>query len=100
MTYSSVVKIITAFDYDSANSHDIVTLLEQVFRYHDGLSRDGGPFIVAQGVLQKYEDAVRKRAAPELHRKVVGHCVELRSTLTQFDTFLRRLEKDNAQTRP
>lgn len=99
MTYSSVVKTIQEFDYDSANAHDVVVLLEQVFRYHDGLARDGGPYLVAQGVMTKYEEAVRRKAAPDLHMKVKGRCAELRSTLAQFDDSLRKLEKENAQTR-
>ena len=90
---------INEFDFDNAEPHDLAVLLEQVFMYHDARSRDGGPIIVAQGVLQKFEESVRRRAAPDLHRQVTGRCIELRSTLTQFDTLLRSLEKDNGQAR-
>ena len=91
---------INDFDFENAEAHDLAVLLEQIFMYHDARSRDGGPIIVAQGVLKQYEESVRRRAAPELHVRVKGRCSELRSTLTQLDTLLRRLEKDNGQASP
>lgn len=90
---------INAFDFDAASPSDIAVLLEQVFTYHNDSSRNGGPIIVAQGVISKYEESVRRRATPELHEKVKGHCAELRSTLSQLNDVFRQLEKDNAQTR-
>jgi len=91
---------INSFDFERAEPHDLAVLLEQIFMYHDARARDGGPIIVAQGVLKQFEESVRRRAAPELHAQVKGRCVELRSTVTQLDTLLRRLEKDNGQARP
>lgn len=94
----SLQQRINEFDFDNASPADLAVLLEQVFMYHDARARDGGPIIVAQGVLRRFEESVRRRAAPELHTQVRGRCIELRSTLGQFDALLRQLEKDNAQT--
>jgi hypothetical protein len=91
---------INATDFDTATPNDIAILLEQVFLHHDDRCRDGGPMIVAQGVIKQFEESVRRRAAPELHEKVKGRCAELRSTLGQLDDVFRKLERDNAQTRP
>jgi hypothetical protein len=88
---------INDFDYDTASISDLAVLLEQVYMYADARARNGGPIIVAQGVLTKWGDAIRRRAAPELHDKVKGRCAELRSTVDQLGTLLGRLEKDNAK---
>lgn len=85
---------IQTFDFDNASPHDLAVLLEQVFLYHDTRSRGGGPIIVAQGVIRQYEEAVRRKAAPELHAKTGKHLREMRSTLVQFETTLRGLEAD------
>lgn len=90
---------IDATNFDTATPSDLAILLEQVFMHHDDRCRDGGPMIVAQGVIKKFEESVRRRAAPELHAQVRVRCAELRSTLVQLDELLRRLEKDNAQAR-
>lgn len=87
-------------DYETVTPPELAVVLEQVFLYHDDRVRGGGPIITAQGILSKYEESVRRRAAPELHVKVKGRLSEIRSTLTQVDALLGRLEKDNAQTRP
>lgn len=88
------------FDYDTASISELVTLLEQIFTNHDPRVRDGGPFVVAIGVLTKFEESVRRRAAPELHDKVKGRTSELRSTVTQLSDLLRKLERDSAQASP
>ncbi len=90
---------INAINFETATPTDLAILLEQIFNYHDSHSRDGGPILVAQGVISRYEEAVRRRTAPDLHLKTAEHCRELRSTLVQFETSLRSLEKDNAQSR-
>jgi hypothetical protein len=89
--------LINNFDFDTAKPHDLAVLLEQIFMYHDARSRDGGPLITAQGVIQKYEDAVRKKAAPDLYDRVRGRCAELRSTVDQLGTLLSKLEKDSGK---
>lgn len=89
---------INEFDYDNAEPHDIAVLLEQIFMYHDTRARNGGPIIVSQGVLKSWEEAIRRRAASELHDKVKGRCAELRSTVDQLGTLLSKLEKDNGKT--
>lgn len=99
MTASVVAKTLKEFNYDEAEPHDIAVLLEQVFMHYDGRSRDGGPIIVAQGVLKKYEDAVRKKAAPELHEKISGRCGELRAAVGDLEGLLRKMEKDSGQAR-
>jgi hypothetical protein len=86
-------------DYDTITHTELATLLEQVFLYDDNRVRGGGPIITAQGILQKYEESVRRRAAPELHNKVKGRLSAIRSSLTEVNALLGRLEKDNAQTR-
>lgn len=93
----NINSLITQFDYDIANPHDLAVLLEQIFLYHDSRSRDGGPLLVAQGVIKKYEESIRRRAAPELHTRVKGRCVELRSTMDQLGELLRQLEKDSSK---
>lgn len=90
---------INDFDFDTAAPHDLAVLLEQIFLYHDDRSRDGGPIIVAMGVISRYEESVRRRAAPELHKKIRARNLELREVLSHLETATRGLEKDNAQTR-
>lgn len=87
---------IESFDFDNSSPHDLAVLLEQVFLYQDNRSRDGGPIIIAQGVIKRFEDSVRKRAAPELHAKTGKHLRDMRSSLVQFETTLRVLEADAA----
>lgn len=97
---SSLNDRINEFDYENATTADLAVLLEQIFMYHDARARNGGPLIVSQGVLERWGESIRRRAAPELHDKVKGRCSELRSTVDQLGTLLKRLEKDNAQARP
>ena len=90
---------INDFDFESAQPHDLAVLFEQIFLHHDSRSRDGGPILVAIGVITRYEESVRQRAAPELHKKVRARHTELREVLVHLETAIRGLEKDNAQTR-
>jgi hypothetical protein len=86
-------------DYETVTPADLAVVLEQVFLYYDDRVRGGGPIITAQGILKKYEESVRRRAAPSLHVEVKGRIAEIRSSLEQVDTVLARLEKANGQTR-
>lgn len=86
------------FDFENAEPHDLAVLLEQIFMYHDARCRDGGPIIVAQGVIKKFEDAIRRKAAPEIHANTGVQLREMRSALVQFETSLRSLERDTART--
>jgi len=90
---------ISNFDFDNAQPYDLAVLLEQVFLYHNDRSKDGGPIIVAQGILRLYEASVRKRSAPELHSKTISHLRELRSDLGQMEQRLRVFEKDASSSR-
>jgi hypothetical protein len=91
---------IAAFDFDTAQPHDLAVLLEQVFMYHDARSKDGGPIMVAQGVIGQYEASVRRRAEPELHTRATTSVREMRDALVQFETSLRKLERGSGQARP
>jgi hypothetical protein len=85
-------------DYETVTSTELAVVLEQVFLYYDDRVRGGGPIITAQGILEKYEASVRRRAAPSLHVEVKGRIAEIRSNLELVSTVLSRLEKANAQT--
>lgn len=95
----SIQQRINDFDYATASTHDLAVLLEQVFMYHDARSRDGGPILVAQGVLKRYEEAVRTKAAPDLHASVNTGLRTLRENLVQFETSLRQMERGSGQAR-
>lgn len=86
-------------DYETVTPSELAVVLEQVFLYYDDRVRGGGPIITAQGILEKYEASVRRRAAPSLHTEVRGRLAEVRSHLQQVDTALQRLEKANGQAR-
>lgn len=86
---------IKEFDFDTATYYDLSILVEQIFTHHNPLSRDGGPVMVMESVLRKYDEAIRKRAAPELYAAVRGRSVELRSTMNQFETLLTKLERES-----
>lgn len=96
---TSVQKIVEEFDFEDAQPYDVAVLLEQIFMRYDSRSKDGGPILVAQSVIKRYEESVRKRAAPELHSKTSEHCRNLRSVLVDFESSLRRLEQSNGMTR-
>jgi hypothetical protein len=82
------------FDFETAGPSDLAVLLEQVFNYHDPHSRDGGPIIVASGIIKKYEESVRAKAAPELYARVGKFTKDLRGTLGELDGCLRKLERE------
>lgn len=90
---------IQSIDYETITPAELAVVLEQVFLAYDDRVRGGGPIITAQGILQKYEASVRRRAAPSLHVEVKGRIAEIRSNLEQVDTVLARLERANGQTR-
>jgi len=96
---ADIQKLVEEFDYEDARPHDLATLLEQVYLHYDSRLRGVGPHIIAQNCIQKYEEAVVKRAAPELHAKTTARCRELREVIVSFETSLSKLEKDNTQTR-
>jgi hypothetical protein len=85
---------IEEFDAEGAGPRDLAVLLEDIFMNTDPRVRGGGPIITAMGVIKRYEEAVRTKAAPELHARAAKHCMELRSTLLELESSLRRLEKD------